>query len=230
MAENTIAAFIDFDGTLLDGYLWRAVITHHRSQRFKRWLLFKFLAVHLPMIPLWRLKIISRDWFYKVWGENMAWLFKGVSIERAEMIWHWLIDHHIQPNYRTEILELIRNHRSKDHTIVLLSGAFEPLLTIIADQIGAQDVLGTPLEVQNGSYTGRIVPPLNIGQTKKDVMSDYAREHGVDLSRSYCYTDSIVDLPALEIVGFPVAVYPDEGLDAIARFSGWQIISQDGGD
>ena len=128
MTEDKIGAFIDFDGTLLNGYLWRAMVKHHRSQRFNRVALYKFLAIHIPIIPLWRRRLLSRDWFYRIWGENMAWLMKGVSLERAEQVWDWLIDHQIGSNYRPEILDRIRDHKSKEHVIVLLSGAYEQLL------------------------------------------------------------------------------------------------------
>jgi phosphoserine phosphatase len=43
---------------------------------------------------------------------------------------------------------------------------------------------------------------------------------------SYAYADSILDLPMLEKVGNPVAVYPDEGLRSHAAASGWEIFEQ----
>ena len=46
---------------------------------------------------------------------------------------------------------------------------------------------------------------------------------GINLSRSYAYSDSITDLPMLEIVGEPVAVNPDKDLRKIAEERDWQI-------
>jgi len=43
------------------------------------------------------------------------------------------------------------------------------------------------------------------------------REEGIDLAASYAYSDSITDLPMLELVGHPVAVNPDRELAACAR-------------
>jgi hypothetical protein len=48
----------------------------------------------------------------------------------------------------------------------------------------------------------------------------YAAEKGVDLSRSYFYTDSYTDLPLLLRVGHPVAVNPDLRLRRLARRRG----------
>jgi len=47
---------------------------------------------------------------------------------------------------------------------------------------------------------------------------------GIDLSASFAYADSHVDLPMLRSVGNPVAVSPDIGLMRAAKESGWSII------
>ena len=39
----------------------------------------------------------------------------------------------------------------------------------------------------------------------------------IDLANSYVYSDSITDLPMLELVGNPVAVNPDRELTRVAR-------------
>ncbi|HEY8431454.1 MAG TPA: haloacid dehalogenase-like hydrolase, partial [Sandaracinaceae bacterium] len=51
----------------------------------------------------------------------------------------------------------------------------------------------------------------------------WAAEHGVDLSRSVFYTDSVSDRPMLETVGEPRVVNPDPRLSALARRRGWPI-------
>jgi hypothetical protein len=47
---------------------------------------------------------------------------------------------------------------------------------------------------------------------------------GIDLARSYAYSDSITDLPMLELVGHPVAVNPDRPLLRIARERDWEVV------
>jgi hypothetical protein len=42
--------------------------------------------------------------------------------------------------------------------------------------------------------------------------------------RSFAYSDSINDLPMLELVGNPVAMNPDRKLAAVARRRGWQVL------
>ncbi len=49
-----------------------------------------------------------------------------------------------------------------------------------------------------------------------------AVKEGIDLANSYAYSDSITDLPMLELVGNPVAVNPDRELTRIAREREWE--------
>jgi hypothetical protein len=46
---------------------------------------------------------------------------------------------------------------------------------------------------------------------------------GIDLARSYAYSDSITDQPMLELVGYPVVVNPDRDLQRIAREREWEV-------
>ena len=47
---------------------------------------------------------------------------------------------------------------------------------------------------------------------------------GYDLARSYAYSDSVTDVPMLEVVGHPHAVNPDKELRKIATAQGWPIL------
>ena len=53
----------------------------------------------------------------------------------------------------------------------------------------------------------------------------WAEAHGVDLSQSTFYTDSISDLPMLERVGSPRIVNPDPRLFVVARLRGYPVES-----
>lgn len=64
--------------------------------------------------------------------------------------------------------------------------------------------------------TGELESPACFGEGKAVWAERFAAEHGVDLDRSYFYTDSLSDLPLLERVGHPVAVNPDPRLRRLA--------------
>jgi hypothetical protein len=54
-------------------------------------------------------------------------------------------------------------------------------------------------------------------------MREMAVAEGIDLANSYAYSDSITDLPMLELVGNPVAVNPDRDLARVAREREWEV-------
>jgi phosphoserine phosphatase len=83
-------------------------------------------------------------------------------------------------------------------------------------------VVGTRAEVVGGLYTGRILGELCHGEEKARRVAELASQRGIELNRSFAYSDSMNDLPMLRLVGFPVAMNPDGGLRQIARREGWQ--------
>lgn len=225
---GAVAAFFDLDGTLYNGYIWRALRRHHETHRFKLPTLYIYLATHIALWPLKNAGLIPEDFFYRAWGVNMAWLVRGVSVERARAIWDWVADREILPNLRREMETALKRHRAAGHRVVLLSGTFQPLLETIAARLGADGAVGTPLAQQNGRYVGKIVPPLGVGAGKVERLRAYLATPGwgIDLAASYLYTDAIADAPVLEIVGHPVAVYPDAQLAALAAKRGWPQIGR----
>ncbi len=106
------------------------------------------------------------------------------------------------------------------------SGSFTPILDKVVAYLGIEGAIATPLAVKNGRYTGKIVPPLNIGNGKVERLNQFLAGPGkeIDLKKSYFYTDSVMDLPVMKLFGNPVAVYPDEFLAETAKSKDWQII------
>jgi HAD superfamily hydrolase (TIGR01490 family) len=141
-------------------------------------------------------------------------------------IWDWIIDHEILPNLRPEMIKVIDNHRKQGHRIILISGSFKPLLERLVQRLNIECAIATPLVEKNGRYTGRIVSPINVGQGELERLNQYLEGPGknINLGESYFYTDSIVDAPVLEIVGHPVAVFPDPELSEMASVRGWPMI------
>ncbi len=224
--KSTIAAFIDMDYTLYKKYLWQALFAHHKQNRFKRLTVVRFVAFHFPLWQMAKAGLVSKEFFYRINAANLAWLVGGVSIERAERIWDWVIDHEILPNLRPEMQAVIDDHQNQGHMLILISGSFTPLLDKLKVFLGVEHAIATPLVVKAGHYTGNIVPPLNVGQGKVERLKRFLEALGkeIDLGKSYFYTDSIVDAPVLRMFGHPVVVYPDPELANLAAAHGWPVI------
>src|SRR5262249_44172009 len=77
-------------------------------------------------------------------------------------------------------------------------------------------------EIVDGKYTGQL-ERYAYAEVKAEAIKELAGEHGLDLTASYAYSDSVTDLPMLEAVGNPVAVNPDRDLRREAEKREWQI-------
>ena len=226
MLDSNIAAFIDMDFTLYSKYLYQGVFAHHKKNRFKLPSYFLFVIYHFLLWLLMRGGLVTRNFLYDQHAINLAWLFRGVSVERADVIWDWILENEIVPYFRSEMLAAIKDHKQKGHRIILSSGSFTPVLRKVVSYLDVEGAISTPLAVRNGKYTGRIIPPLNIGLGKVERLNQFLIGPGkeIDLTRSYFYSDSIMDLPVMELFGNPVAVYPDESLAETAKALNWKII------
>ena len=115
-------------------------------------------------------------------------------------------------------------HREQGHHIVILSGAFEPLLAAYGRATGVEDVIGTQLQMSDGRYTGRRMGTLCFGEGKVERLKQRLADANVDWQASYAYGDSQTDLPILQAVGHPVAVSPDDRLKEHARRHDWPVL------
>lgn len=122
-----------------------------------------------------------------------------------------------------DAIRRIREHRDAGHRTVLLTGVIRPLTRPfegLFDTIVAADLAVD----SEGRCTGFLSGPPMVGESRSAWLRHFASLHDVDLSLSYAYADSHVDLPMLDSVGFPVAVSPDIGLMRAAKERGWSIV------
>jgi phosphoserine phosphatase len=94
---------------------------------------------------------------------------------------------------------------------------------------GVRHVVGSVAEMRGGRYTGRLAEPPCVDDRKAAYVQRYLAEQGltIDLTASHAYADSYSDLGLFQLVGNPVAVYPDAQLAAHAKQCGWAIIMSD---
>lgn len=129
----------------------------------------------------------------------------------------------VAPTIYPEARALVAAHRRKGHTLAVVSASTPYQTAPIAADLGIPHVLCTHLEVEDGSFTGRLVLPACYGEGKAIHGRKLAEEQGLDLEQSYFYTDSDEDLPLLEIVGKPRPLNPNRRLMDIALRRGWPV-------
>jgi HAD superfamily hydrolase (TIGR01490 family) len=124
-------------------------------------------------------------------------------------------------------------HASQGHSVILVSGTLDFLarqaalaLTLRLAMRGVTAKIGvcaTQAERVEGRYTGKITGAANFAEEKVIAMRRVARESGVELARSYAYSDTSHDRWMLGAVGKPAAVNPSPELRRIAMLRHWPI-------
>jgi len=217
---TSVAAIFDVDGTLVrtnavDYYLFFTRRLHSPAQRLPR-----LLAV-LLRAPYWLLLdqvdrgAFNRS-FYRQYG--------GFPVSEVRELAESCFRDVLRPRLIPETLRRAREHRARGDRILLVSGTLDFVLAPLAAFLGAEAVLSPGLLHQNGVYQGEIAGRNVVGPVKAEVVAEYARDHAIDLSKSYAYADSFSDVALLNQVGHAVVVDPGAKLRAIAARLGWEKI------
>lgn len=214
-----VGAFFDMDQTVLCGSstaLWTRYMWQKGDLSLKD--LFRFLSMFFRYrIGFLDMEATTRLLITELAGESEA--------ERIAFTRRWFKEQLVH-FVAAEAKRRVEAHRRRGHRVALITGSPSYTADVVAGSLGvtSTDVLATRFEVRDGYFTGRMIEPMCLGEGKLVMAQSYARQHGVDLSESYFYTDSIVDLPLLEQVRHPVAVNPDRPLRQMALQRGWPIV------
>jgi len=192
--------------------------------------------------PFYREGLLSRRTIVKSLYAQVVFMLVGADEEKMEklrvamsaMTRGWNRDHVasivretltdvIEPIIYAEALELFDEHHAAGRDVVIVSSAPTEVVEPLAEFLGADDAIGTRAAVDaEGNYTGELEFYAYGAHKAQAIRQLAAREH-INLAMSYAYTDSVTDLPMLELVGHPVAVNADKDLARVARERDWEI-------
>ena len=157
------------------------------------------------------------------WTKTMMVQFRGqkeAELEAEAKAW---FDELVAQTIYPEAEELVRKHEADGHLVAIVSGATKFVVRPLAQRLGVEHLLYTRLEVEDGCFTGRVIEPICFEEGKIYWLQQFIEEHGIDLAKSWFYTDSITDLPLLDLVGHPVATNPDPLLYRAAVRRRWPV-------
>jgi HAD superfamily hydrolase (TIGR01490 family) len=218
--QKDSAAFYDVDGTLIRINVVHAFAFYAARQpslvRSARTTL--TTAASLPLF--WAADKLSRKWFNELFYTN----YTGYSEDRLITLAEELFEEVIKPNVYPRAPALVAESRRAGVRQVLLSGALDFTMRPLARYLGVDDLIANRLEFRDGYATGKLAKPFVGGATKPMLMRDFAGKHGIDLARSWAYSDSYSDLTMLAVVGRPTACNPDRRLKAVARSYDWPVL------
>ncbi len=157
------------------------------------------------------------------WTKHMMVQFRGQREEDLEAAAQGWFEEMVAQTIYPEAERLVHEHEAAGHVVAIVSGATKFVVRPIAERMGIHHFLYTRLEVESGLFTGRVIEPICFEEGKIYWLQQFIDEHEIDLAKSYFYTDSITDLPLLDIVGHPIVTNPDPLLYRTAIKRRWPV-------
>lgn len=151
-------------------------------------------------------------------------LTKGWDKAEVEHVVSEALEAVVAPLVYAEALFLIDEHMREGRRVFIVSASPEEVVRPLARYIGVTDVIATRARIDAaGKYTGE-VELYAYGPQKAEAVGAVAASEGISLPDSYAYSDSLTDLPLLELVGHPHVVNPDRDLRGVAEERGWPVL------
>jgi len=212
----TPAAFFDMDRTLIrvnSGTLWirwlraRGEISLYETMRGLGWIAqYKLALLDMEAIAT---KVIAA----------MRGQAEQDLVVKARAFFDELIASEVAP----KAMAALEQHRREGHVVAILSSSTPYVVEPLAAHLGIEHAICSRMNVAGGVFDGTHKKPMCYGSGKVHWAEAFAREHDVDLAKSFFYTDSYTDLPMLERVGIARVVNPDTRLKRHAKRVGWQV-------
>jgi putative phosphoserine phosphatase/1-acylglycerol-3-phosphate O-acyltransferase len=215
-AGAQVAALFDLDRTLLEGF---SVYAFLRERLMSGTMSPREMQANAAAFANYSLGKTGLSGVMATTTRALAGVAEKTLRELGEQTFEKDLAERIYPEARA----LVEAHRARGHTLAIVSSATRYQIEPVARALGIPHVLCTELEVLDGVFTGEIVPPACWKEGKATAARKLAAELGLDLARSWFYTDASEDLPLLAIVGNPHPLNPDMRLAALAEARGWPV-------
>lgn len=148
----------------------------------------------------------------------------GWDVEQVKSIVAETLHDIVTPLVFAEAADLIASHKLCGRDVVVVSASGAEIVGPIARALGATHAMATQMVVEDGRYTGEVAFYC-FGEGKAHAVRELAEREGYALEHCYGYSDSITDVPMLEIVGHPAVVNPDRTLRREATARGWPALT-----
>ena len=133
----------------------------------------------------------------------------------------------ILPQVRTPALALVHQHQAAGDRVMIVTATNEFVTRPIAAAFGVTELIAVELARDaKGWITGEIQGTPSFKEGKVERVEQWLLAQGLrwqDVEMTF-YSDSVNDLPLLEMAQHPVATNPDAPLRQLASQRGWRIL------
>lgn len=149
--------------------------------------------------------------------------FKDKTLEEIQPL---ILEHFrekIEPRIYPQAKKIVEAFKRQEIPTVMLTATAGPLAAPVAEFFQLDEMLSTRLAMEDGKFTGEIVPPYCFREGKIHYSSEICNKYKLTFEQCVYYGDSTSDIPMMEKVGKPIAVNPGPALQKHAKSKGWEI-------
>lgn len=176
----------------------------------------------------------ANDYFYEQYKQGGLDIFEFLAFAlkplatidpvQLEALHTQFMQEKIEPIMLSKAEELLQKHREQGDYLLIITATNRFVTGPIAERLGVDAIIATEPESIDGRYTGKVAGTPCFQDGKVTRLNEWLENHEFTLEGSYFYSDSHNDLPLLELVEYPVAVNPDETLEAHANNLLWPVL------
>lgn len=216
-AGAEVGAVFDVDGTVLSGYS-AAAFYRYRARRLD----IGPVEVARTLAAGVQRGDVSAERFDEFMGLALS-AWRGQREEDLDELGERIFASDLAATLYPEAWSLIHAHRRRGHTVVLASSATRFQLAPLARELEVEHFLCTQVETDDGVLTGKAAGGPLWGEAKARAVRDFAAGHGIELDRSFAYSNGYEDVPLLAAVGRPRPLNPEPRLEREAMSRGWPV-------
>ncbi len=214
------AAFFDVDNTLLQG-----ASVYHLARGLYRRKFFTTAEIAQKALAQLRFRLQGETPESVANARSSALSFiAGHRVSEVQILVEEIFDELMADKIWPGTKALAQQHLDAGERVWLVTAAPVEVARVLVHRLGLTGALGTIAETRDGVYTGALVGDILHGSAKAEAVRALASHEGLELASCAAYSDSVNDLPMLELVGNPVAVNPDNRLRRHAQVAGWRVL------
>lgn len=134
----------------------------------------------------------------------------------------------IRPAMTAQALAIVQKHLAAGDLCAIVTATNSFVTAPIARAFGVPTLIATEPEYLAGRYTGKIhgTPSFKHGKVLRvNTWLATLNRNLKDFHESYFYSDSINDLPLLEVVTHPIVTNPSPSLLKVAQERNWPVLN-----
>ncbi len=216
-------AIFDFDGTLYSKETFQLMMDHlknhpkhsRRYRQFYRAIMPPYIGHKLKIYPERKMRERSVQAYLSA--------LETFTKTELEQFFGEIADR-MHDDMNLNVVERLQAHVANNDYVMLVSGAFTPLLHAVTETLPIKTIIGTEVLYKDNIVDHRTPLSHIQGPLKTIKIKEALKGWEIDWANSYAYGDSYSDLPVLELVGHPIAVQPKADLRKVAEKRNWEII------